>query len=131
MKLIINDTKTGKSYSKTLEDKEAKALNGKRIGEIIKGETIDLQGYEFQVAGGSDKEGFPMRKSLTGAKRKKLLLLGGVGFRNKISGMKKRKTVRGNTIAEDIEQLNLKMLKEGKTPLNELFKKEEKKEGEQ
>src|SRR6267143_4302099 len=58
----------------------------------------------------SDKDGFPMRADLPGPRRKGLLLSGGVGFHPVRPGMRKKKTVRGNTVSPDILQLNLKIV---------------------
>jgi len=127
MKANISE-KTGKTYAKALEKAEEETFIGKRVGEIVKLDKLGLTGYEAEIKGGSDNAGFPMRKSILGTKRKRALLTGGVGYRKPKNGEKKRKMVRGNQIAEDINQVNLKIVKEGKTPLTEIFKKEEKTE---
>ena len=54
-KLTLNDPKTGKAYKKEVKDQNAKVFLGKKIGDPIKGESIDMQGYEFEITGGSDK----------------------------------------------------------------------------
>ena len=41
--------------------------------------------------------------------------------KNKPKGLRLRKTVRGNTISQDIVQVNLKVLKEGSKKLSEIF----------
>jgi len=127
MKLNIND-KDGKSYKKELNASEVKLLVGKNINDELTGETIGLTGYVLKIMGGSDKQGFPMRKTLKGQLRKRLLTSPGVGFKSKIGGIRKKKSIRGNQIGTDILQLNLKVIKAGKTPLSETFKKEEKAE---
>ncbi|MBL7054337.1 hypothetical protein ISS05_01100, partial [Candidatus Woesearchaeota archaeon] len=64
--------------------------------------------------------------------RKKIILLGGVGFKGADKGIKRRKTVCGHKINEHIIQINLKVTKEGAKKLTEIFgakeAKEEKKE---
>jgi small subunit ribosomal protein S6e len=116
-KLTISDK--GKSVQKEVKDTEAKSFLGKRIGETIKGEIFGLTGYEFQITGGSDNCGFPMRKDVQGAGRKKILAVKGIGLKMKRKGQKQRKTVCGNTIHEKISQINLKVTVEGKKPLIE------------
>jgi small subunit ribosomal protein S6e len=125
-KLTIGNPKTGKCVQRTVSENAAKAFIGLKIGDTIKGESIDLTGYEFQITGGSDFCGFPMRKGITGA-RKSILAQGGVGFK-KYRGIRKRKTVCGEAINEKISQINLKVLKQGKAPL--VSAEGEKKEGE-
>ena len=116
-KLVIGDPKTGKSTQIVVSEDNADKLNGKKIGDKIKGEAIDLPGYEFEITGGADYCGFPMRKDIEGPVRKKVLLVSGVGIRNKEKGIRKRKTVCGNTIHDRITQISMKILKHGKKPI--------------
>jgi small subunit ribosomal protein S6e len=116
-KLTISDTKTGRTVQREVKDKDAQFFIGKKIGETIKGETINLTGYEFEITGGSDYCGFPMRRDIPGSVRKRILAVSGVGIKRKRKGQKQRKTVCGNTIHTRISQINLKVLKEGKEKL--------------
>jgi small subunit ribosomal protein S6e len=125
IKLNIGDPKTGKTYKLEVKDDQAKPLIGKYIGQKIKGELIDLTGYEFEITGGSDSCGFPMRRDARGPGRKKVLITGGVGLNSKRKGMRKRRTVAGSTIYDKTAQINLKILKMGSKPL---APEEEKKE---
>ncbi|MCA9478478.1 MAG: 30S ribosomal protein S6e [Nanoarchaeota archaeon] len=115
-KLNIGDSKSKKTYKKVTED--ISSLYGKKLGETINGELIDLNGYELEITGGSDASGFPMRKDVDGTARKRILIVGGVGMRNqKRKGLKLRKMVAGNTIYEKTSQINLKVTKWGKDPI--------------
>ena len=130
-KLVIGDPKSKKCYQREVKEDLAKPFLGMKIGDKVRGEAFDLTGYEFEVTGGSDYCGFPMRKDLPGQGRKKILAVKGVGMKplkkkvrkgkvyQKYNGAKQRKMVCGNTIHEKIHQINLKVLKEGKTPLAE------------
>lgn len=124
MKLVIADPKEGKCYQKELKAPQTTALIGKNIGETIPGDAVDLPGFEFQITGGSDYCGFPMRKGILGV-RKKITLYGGVGFSGGAEGERRRKTVCGHKINETITQLNLKVTKEGAKKLSEFFEKKE------
>ncbi len=128
VKAVINDVKTGKSYSRVVDGSR---LSGKKIGEAVKGSTVDLGAdYEFVITGGSDDAGFPMRKSLEGIGRKKILMKKGVGLKiikGHPKGYLKRKSVRGNTIGVKTAQVNLKVSKYGKKSLEEIFGKKEEK----
>ncbi len=129
MKLVVADPETGKTYQKELDKNQEKVLYGVKIGDKIKGDSFGLVGYELVITGGSDKDGFPMRADLHGTSRKRVLLSKGPGFHPKRKGERRRKTVRGNTIAEDIAQVNAKIIKKGDKKLDEVFGKgEEKKE---
>jgi len=122
-KLTINDTKTGKSYSKTVD---TVAFKNKKIGDAVEGEGLGLKGYELEITGGSDSSGFPLRKDLEGITKKKALLIKGPGKRTRI-GIRTRKTVRGNAITLSTTQVNLKVKSYGPKSLEETFgiKKEE------
>lgn len=126
-KIVISDPKTRKAYQKEIE-KETSGLIGKKIGETFSGDILGLQGYELQITGGSDKDGFPMRPDVEGTARKKILLSSGPGFHPKRKGQRKRKSVRGNTISLDISQINVKIVKYGTKSIEEIFGKKEEKE---
>ncbi len=128
IKLVINDVKTGKAFQRLLSNEEAKKLEGLKMGYTFKGELIGMEGYEFKITGGSDKQGFPMRADVNGTFKKKILLSGGVGYKPKQKGVRKRKSIRGNTIADDIAQVNARTEKYGNKELASYFEKKEKEE---
>jgi len=109
-KIVISD-KNGKAYQ---IEKDVPTFIGMRIGQDFDGSLVGLTGYKLQLTGGSDKEGFPMRRDLDGMIRRKALLTGGVGYKSKKKGVKKRKTIRGNRIGEDIVQVNVKVVEKKK-----------------
>ena len=117
LKLVLADPKTGKCYQREVKEAEAEVFLGKKIGEKVKGDSFELNGYEFEITGGSDSSGFPMRKDIEGVGRKRILVVKGVGVKRKKKGQRQRKTVRGNTIGQKTNQVNLKILKYGKTKL--------------
>jgi len=129
MKIVISDPKTGKSYQKELTKDAEQKFYGKKISDVFNGELIDLQGYKFQITGGSDKSGFPMRPEIKGTARKRILLTKGIGLRSNVSGLRKKKSVRGHTVSDSIAQINTKVVEEGKEKLENVLKPEEK-EGE-
>jgi len=120
-KVIVSDPETGTSKVVELADTRASPLIGKKIGEVMDGAPVDLPAHKIQITGGSDKDGFAMRPSVHGGVRRRIVLSGGVGFNPKNEGMRRRKTVRGNVITDEIVQVNVKILekpkaKEGKKP---------------
>ncbi|MEM2119360.1 MAG: 30S ribosomal protein S6e [Candidatus Bathyarchaeia archaeon] len=124
LKAIISDPEEGTSQVVELEESQTKPLIGRKIGDIIDGSIVNLAGNKLQITGGSDKDGFPMRPSVHGGVRRKVVLSGGVGFNPKNKGMRKRKTIRGNLVTDEIVQLNLKIVEKSKKA-----KEEKKKEG--
>jgi len=126
MRIVISDTASGKSYQVELpKEKEAQVV-GKKIGDELDGNLVGAAGYVLELTGGSDGSGFPMRKEVYGAAKKGILTTKGVGFNAKRKGERRRRYVGGNTYSSEIAQVNTKVKKAGGTPLDQLFKKEEK-----
>lgn len=121
IKVVLSNPKTGKSYQKVLKDEDSKRVMGLKIGDTVKGEMMNLTGYEFEITGGSDFAGFPMRADVPGFGRKKILATHGIGIKKKRkwAGVRRKKNVAGNLIYEKTAQINMKVIKEGKMPLGE------------
>lgn len=120
MSFKLNISDKGKAWRLQTE---AEALVGKNLGDKVEGKDIsaDLEGYELEITGGSDGAGFPIFKDVEGIGLKGVMFTKGWGMKNKKSGLRLRKTVRGKTISPAISQINLKVLKHGKKHLNEIF----------
>lgn len=123
---VISDPKTRRSYQLEIEKSKAISIIGKKIGDEFDASFLGLEGYTLKITGGSDQDGFPMHPSLEGVGRRKLLLAKPPGFHPRKKGERRRKTVRGNTIAQDIRQINCKVVKAGPKPLEEILGKEKK-----
>lgn len=113
-KVIVSDPETGVSKAVEVEGTRAVPLIGRRIGETIDGSVVGLSGHKLQITGGSDKDGFPMRPGIHGGVRVRVILSGGVGFHSKRQGERRRKTLRGNVITEEIVQINMKIVEKPK-----------------
>ena len=125
--------KSGKTYHLELESEE---LVGKELHDKVDGKNIlaDLEGFEFEITGTSDKAGFTSMENVEGIGLKKVLLSYEKGMKkkprkegkkklskNRPKGLRLRKTVRGKIISPAISQINLKVLKEGSKKLSEIF----------
>ena len=126
-KVIVSDPEAGTSRVVELEEARAAPLIGRKISEVIDGSIIDQPGHKAQIMGGSDKDGFPMRPSVLGGVRRRIVLSGGVGFNPQHEGTRKRKTIRGNVITDEIVQINMKITEKPKQT-KEAKKPKEKKE---
>jgi small subunit ribosomal protein S6e len=116
-KLVIG-MKDGKTVQKEIPEDQAVSFIGKKIGDKFNGDIVGIEGYEFQITGGSDISGTPMRKDLDGPAKRKILCVSGVGVKGSVDkGVRIRKSVAGNTISQSISQVNVKIIKEGKAPL--------------
>lgn len=114
-KLTISDIK-GKSITKELKDSDANPLLGLQLGQETDASIADLSG-KLKLTGGSDKSGVPMRNDIHGSARQYVLLSKGVGLQDAETGQRVRKLMRGNTVSEEIYQVNCKF--DGELPVEE------------
>ena len=136
-KINIAD-KSGKTYKLELETEE---ILGKELNDKIEGKSLlpELNGYEFEITGTSDKAGFTSNKDVLGVGLKRLLLTYGKAMhkrprregKKKVSnpkprGLRLRRTVRGRVISPEIVQINLKVLKHGSKHLSTIFPEQNK-----
>ncbi len=124
--MIINiaypDNGTQISFEFKEENKWAK-LYDRKIGDYVDGDQFGdgLEGCVFQITGGSDKNGFPMKQGVaTQAKKKLLLAKGSVGYFCRRSGTRKRKHIRGCILGREISSINLILIKKGEKELKGL-----------
>lgn len=103
-KLNISDKK-GRTITKEVKEKEAGPFLGLTVGAELDASLIGEAG-KLKITGGSDKSGVPLREDIHGGARKYILLSKGVGLRAAENGQRIRKLVRGNTITEEVYQLN-------------------------
>lgn len=127
-KASIADPDSGKCYSVVLTKNKASTFIGKEIGDTLDGIFAGLPGYKLTITGGTDEAGFPMRRDVFGAYRKKVLLTGGTGFHPLRGGQRKKKMIAGRKVSQDIVQLNFKITQRGAKPVEEILKSEEGKE---
>jgi len=122
-KLVIGDSKTKRTFKAELKSPDADQLFNKKIGDTFRGELIGLQGFELQITGGTDKAGFAMYKNLDGVGRRRLLMRGPPNYHvpKKFKGKLTKKTIRANTIGNDIIQVNCKIIKWGDADLMKHF----------
>jgi len=89
-------------------------LLGLQLGNETDATIVGLTG-KLKLTGGSDKSGIPMRNDIHGAARNRVLLARGVGLQDAEAGQRKRKLMRGNTVSEEIYQVNCKF--DGELPV--------------
>lgn len=121
MKITIG-TQDGETFQTEIED--SAQLAGKQIGDEFDGGIVGLSGYTLEITGGSDRDGFPMKETIEGTERKRVLLKEGVGLNVEKEGERQRKSVRGNTVSNQIEQLNTRVVESGSKTVEELLNEE-------
>jgi small subunit ribosomal protein S6e len=115
-KVIVSDPQTGTSKVLEMEEARAAPFIGRKIGEIMDGSIVDIPATKVQLTGGSDKDGVPMRPNVHGGVRRKIVLSKGVGFKGKKGGERRRKAVRGDTLTDEIVQINMKLVEQQTKP---------------
>merc|ERR1719262_1727894 len=74
----------------------------------------EFKGYIFKITGGNDKQGFPMKQGVLRNQRVRLLFKKGMScYRERRSGCRKRKSVRGCIVGPDLAMLALAVAKKG------------------
>ncbi len=119
-KIVVSDPKT-KTYQFDVTGSEANQYIGKSIGQTVDGATVGLAGYTLKITGGSDKGGTVMRGDLPGPKRQQVLVATGIGAKPKVSGTRRRKTMRGREISPDTSQINTKVVEYGEKTIDALL----------
>ncbi|BAO38408.2 40S ribosomal protein S5 [Kluyveromyces marxianus DMKU3-1042] len=117
MKLNISYPINGTQKCVEIDDEHrVRVFYDKRIGQEVDGEAVgdEFKGYVFKIAGGNDKQGFPMKQGVLLPTRVKLLMAKGTScYRPRRNGERKRKSVRGAIVGPDLAVLALVIVKKG------------------
>lgn len=119
--LNISYPATGSQKTVDIEDElKVRPFFDKRISQEVPGDSLgaEFAGYIFRISGGNDKQGFPMKQGVLTPNRTRLLLGKGQScFRERRKGARKRKSVRGCIVANDLSVLNLVIVKRGEADI--------------
>lgn len=88
----------------------------KRMGQEVEADSLgdEWAGYVVRIAGGNDKQGFPMKQGVLTNGRVRLLLAAGHScYRPRRSGERKRKSVRGCIVDSNLSVLALVVVQKG------------------
>ncbi|KGK38667.1 40S ribosomal protein S6 [Pichia kudriavzevii] len=93
------------------------------MGQEVEGDSVgdEFKGYVFKITGGNDKQGFPMKQGVMIPNRVKLLLTKDSScYRQRRTGERKRKSVRGCIVSADLSVLALTVVKQGEQDIEGL-----------
>lgn len=117
MKLNVSFPATGAQKTfEVMDDHKLRHFYDKRMGAEITADHLgdEWAGYVFKIAGGNDKQGFPMKQGVLTNTRVRLLLKKGHScYRPRRTGERKRKSVRGCIVDQNLSALALIVVKKG------------------
>uniref|UniRef100_A0A2M4BQX2 Small ribosomal subunit protein eS6 n=1 Tax=Anopheles marajoara TaxID=58244 RepID=A0A2M4BQX2_9DIPT len=118
MKLNVSFPATGaqKTFDIPSDDHKLRNFFEKRMGTELVADFLgdEWKGYVVKIAGGNDKQGFPMKQGVLTATRVRLLLKKGHScYRPRRTGERKRKSVRGCIVDQNLSALALIIVRKG------------------
>ncbi|KAK1925558.1 putative 40s ribosomal protein s6-b [Papiliotrema laurentii] len=121
MKLNVANPATGAQKLFDFEDERlTRVFMEKRMGQEVPADSLgdEWTGYVLRITGGNDKQGFPMKQGVLAQHRVRLLLADGHScYRARRDGERKRKSVRGCIVGNDIQVLSVIIVKQGEKDL--------------
>ena len=120
--VVVGDPETGDSHQIEAADADANRFLGRELGDEVDGDAIGLSGYTLELTGGSDNAGRPMRADVPGPNLREVLLAGrSTGYKPARDGERKRVTVRGREVTDEVAQLNVRIAARGDQPVADLL----------
>ncbi|PWN50935.1 putative RPS6B-40s ribosomal protein S6 [Violaceomyces palustris] len=117
MKLNVANPATGAQKSFDFQDERlVRCFYEKRMSQDVEVDSLgpEWKGYVLRIGGGNDKQGFPMKQGVLLPHRVRLLLSKGDScYRQRRTGERRRKSVRGCIVAADIQALHCIVVKQG------------------
>merc|ERR1712110_23542 len=98
------------------DEHKVRAFYEKRMGQEVGADSLgdEWKGYIFRITGGNDKQGFPMKQGVLSEGRVRLLLKKGHScYRQRRTGERKRKSVRGCIVDGNLSVISVLIAKKG------------------
>ena len=119
--VVVGDPDTGESHGFDVDEQAANRFLGLEIGDEVDGGAVGLDGYTLEITGGSDAAGRPLRSDVSGpALREILVSERSTGYKPERGGERRRITVRGREISDEVVQINARVAEHGDRSMAEL-----------
>jgi small subunit ribosomal protein S6e len=120
--VVVGDPDSGDSYQFDVEDQAGNRFVGRELGEEVDGGAVGLDGYSLRLTGGSDTAGRPMREDVAGPSLTEVMLAGrSTGYHPEREGERRRVTVRGREVTDEIVQIDATIAERGEQSVDELL----------
>jgi small subunit ribosomal protein S6e len=124
MKLNISNPATGAQKLIDIEDeKKLRTFMDKRMSQEVDAGCLgnEWKGYVVRISGGNDKQGFPMKQGILTNNRVRLLMAKNMScYRERRSGERRRKSVKGCIVDANLSVLSLVIVKKGEAEIDGL-----------
>jgi small subunit ribosomal protein S6e len=105
------------------DEKKLRPFMDKRISQEVDAGTLgnEWKGYVVRISGGNDKQGFPMKQGILTNNRIRLLMAKNMScYRERRSGERRRKSVKGCIVDANLSVLSLVIVKKGEQEIDGL-----------
>jgi small subunit ribosomal protein S6e len=105
------------------DDNKCRIFFEKRMGTEVEADALgeEYKGYVFKITGGNDKDGFPMKQGIIVKGRTTILMSKGHScYRPRRTGERKRKSIRGCIVGDDIRVLAVTVVRKGEKEIEGL-----------
>jgi len=120
--VVVGDPDTGEAHSFEVDEQDANRFMGRELGDEVDGNAVGLDGYTLEITGGSDAAGRPLRADVSGSSLSEVLVAErSTGYRPDREGERKRITVRGREIGDEVAQINARIAERGDQSVEDLL----------
>ena len=120
--VVVGDPDSGQTHGIEVDEQDANRFLGRELGEEVDGSAVGLDGYTLEITGGSDAAGRPLRADVGGPNLSEVLVSErSTGYRPDREGERRRVTVRGREIGEEVVQINARIAERGDASIEDLL----------
>ena len=120
--VVVGDPDSGQAHAFEIDGQDANRFMGRELGDEVDGTAVGLDGYTLEITGGSDAAGRPLRADVSGPNLSEVLVdERSTGYRPEREGERRRVTVRGREVGEEVAQINARIVERGDRSIEDLL----------